>query len=488
MPVFIDDLITSIEVELEQAQRRYDKAGAEIKYILNHARDAGRPQLTSEEDDRTEALFGEREKLKGDIRGIEHKLDQAKRAKKEELEADAELKRREANPLERHITPASRETTRNVASVQVGRNERTYRPDTDKKGVRFLSDISRAFLFQDPESQNRLASHMAEERVERGEKYMARAAGDSTTSNWAGLTVPQYLTDMYAPAIAALRPFADICNHHDLPPNGMTVNISLITTPSQVGLPASELPAGGVSAQSIDDTLLTENVQTAAGQVTLSRQAIDRGTGIEEVTMQDLFRRYATNLDNTLINQATTGLSALATTVSYTGSFAINTCYSKIMGAASGVEAALLAQATPSHVIMYSSRWWNLAAQVGTNFPFINVMGPSFPWQGGTMDPQASYSTGVRGRLPSGLAVVSDNNVPNNLGASTNQDEIYVVASDECHLWEDPDAPVFIRAEQPKAAQLGVLLVLYGYFAYSFRRYANAVQKVSGTALTTPSF
>src|SRR6266436_3103964 len=99
---------------------------------------------------------------------------------------------------------------------------------------------------------------MAEARIERGGNDFARAAGDSTTANWAGLTVPQYLTDMYAPAIAALRPFADVCNHHDLPPNGMTVNISLTTTPSQVANPASELPAAGVAAQSIDDTLLTE--------------------------------------------------------------------------------------------------------------------------------------------------------------------------------------------------------------------------------------
>jgi hypothetical protein len=267
----------------------------------------------------------------------------------------------------------------------------------------------------------------------------------------------------------------------------MTVNISLVTTPSAVGLQASELPAG-VTAQSIDDTLLTENVQTAAGQVTLSRQAIDRGTGIEEVTMQDLFRRYATNLDSTLINQATTGLSALAVANNFTTTYNVQNFYSKIMGAAAGVEAALLAQANPTHVIMYSTRWWNLAAQVSANFPFINVMGAAMPWQGGAMDPNSTYQTGIRGRLPSGLLVVSDNNVPNNLGASTNQDEVYVVASDECHLWEDPDAPVFIRAEQPKAAQLGVLLVLYGYFAYSFRRYASAVQKVSGTSLTTPSF
>src|SRR5258708_3414621 len=87
--------------------------------------------------------------------------------------------------------------TRQTASLEVGRNERTYRPDTDRKGVGFLRDVARAFVFNDAESQHRLSQHMAEERIERAGQ-LQRAAGDSTTANWAGLTVPQYLTDMYA--------------------------------------------------------------------------------------------------------------------------------------------------------------------------------------------------------------------------------------------------------------------------------------------------
>jgi hypothetical protein len=72
--------------------------------------------------------------------------------------------------------------------------------------------------------------------------------------------------------------------------------------------------------------------------------------------------------------------------------------------------------------------------------------------------------------------VVVDNNLSTTVGAGT-EDEIFVTASSECHLWEDPAAPVFIRAEQPAAANLGVLLVVYGYFAYTFARYANSVQR-----------
>ena len=206
--------------------------------------------------------------------------------------------------------------------------------------------------------------------------------------------------------------------------------------------------------------------------------------------MQDLFRALASNLDNTLLTQATTGMTNIAgTSVTYpTGPASIATLYSKILGAAGAVEQAMLGLALPSHCIMYSYRWYWMAAQLNSSWPLINTMGPQYPWSGGTMDPNAGYDTGPRGLLPSGLRVIVDNNVPNNLGVSSNQDELYIVPRDECHLWEDPAAPVYIRAEQPAAAQLGVLMVIYEYFAYSFRRYTNAMQKVSGAALTPPTF
>jgi hypothetical protein len=89
--------------------------------------------------------------------------------------------------------------------------------------------------------------------------------------------------------------------------------------------------------------------------------------------------------------------------------------------------------------------------------------------------------------LPNGLSVVVDNNIGTTLGAGT-EDEAYVVPARECHLWEDANAPLFIRADQPKAANLGVLLVLYGYFAYTFSRYANAMQKINGTGFIAPVF
>lgn len=472
MPI-IDDLIAGIEVELESAQKRGKKAVKEVELILSKAGQDGRSALTAEEDERVAQCFAARDQAKADAAGIEVKLANARKVKADE---------QERSEAQARITPTEVRRPAYDQVARIGSEERTYRPDTDRHGKQFLMDISRQFLFQDVEAQARLSQHMREERVERAE-YLQRAVG---TGNFAGLTVPQYLTDMYAPATAGLRPFADVCNRHELPESGMSVNISRITTPSSAALQAAENDA--VSETNMDDTLLTIPVQTAAGQQTVSRQAIDRGTGIEDVTMQDLFNRVATVLDSTLLNQASTGLTNVAATTAYTDASPTGAeLYPKILGAAAGVEAALLAMGSPTHAIMHSRRWYWLSSQMSSTWPLINWAG--LPTQaGGTADPNSSYASGVRGLLPSGLKVVVDNNIATNLGAGTNEDEIYIVPATECHLWEDPNAPLFIRAEQPKAANLGVLLVAYSYFAYTFARYTNGTGKIAGTGLVTPTF
>jgi len=367
--------------------------------------------------------------------------------------------------------------------ARVGMEKRTYRPDEDADGKGFLLDVSRGFLFQDPTAQERLARHAAEERVERA-GYFERAVG---TGAFAGLTVPQYLTDLYAPSVTAMRPFADSCTtKHKLPPDGMTLNISRITTGSSVAVQSSENSA--VSETNIDDTLLTINVQTAAGQQTLSRQAVERGTGIEEATMGDLLRKYATAVDSQLINQVSVGLDAVCTTVVYDDASPTTLeLWPKLFQAQNNVETTLLGQAPPTHFTMHPRRWNWICSQVSNAWP--SVGGGAFPVQLFAQVLTNEYGAGVRAILPNGMKVVVDANLPTNLGGGTNQDAIYCTAQGECHLWEDPNAPVFIRAEQPSAGSLGVLLVAYGYFGATFSRYSSAFSKITGTAFAgAPTF
>jgi hypothetical protein len=491
-------LLAQAEVELEAAKHRRDLARAKANYIINTANNEGRAALSPEETADLEAARSQRDAARRDIDSVTQKIGALHDLEAEE--ADYIAQSRQTHPAGAPVgtvavpDPRAAQLPAGPArsagpydhAARIGGEERTYHRGNDQWGRQFLLDVTRSQLYSDPGAQARLARHMAEERVERVAQLQQRAAGDTNTGNWAGLTVPQYLTDMYAPVARALRPFADICNKHPLPESGMALDISRVTTGTSAGLQAAEL--GAVSGTSADDTLLTIPVQTAAGFQNVSRQAIDRGTGIEDILMQDLFAALGTNLDNTLITQAVTGLSAVAQATNYddTAPTAAK-IYPKIMAGAAGVEGNLLARGYPTHAVMHSRRWYYLASQMVSTWPFINQAGiPEHA--SGTADPGSAYNKGVRGRLPIGLEVVVDNNIATNGGVGTNQDEIYVVPAMECHLWEDPAAPVFIRAEQPNATSLGVLLVVWEYYAYTFQRYTNAMQKVTGTSLVTPAF
>src|SRR5262249_48760165 len=130
-----------------------------------------------------------------------------------------------------------------------------------------------------------------------------------------------------------------------------------------------------VTTQDIDDTLMTETVQTAAGSIQVSRQAIERGVLTEEITTEDLFKRYATTLDSTLINQAATGLAPISTSQSYVNATvdttAIPAVWKQLIQAQNTIEGVLLAQAAPSHFVMAPRRWNWLTAAVSSSWPVV---------------------------------------------------------------------------------------------------------------------
>ena len=466
--------------ELIKAQRAKIAAKLGEREALTETIDKVRSACLAENRDPSEAEANEvraavesRAKVDGERKPLEDELAELEREKAAD---DA------ANTLASKVreTGTTRPAYDRVA--RVGQEKRTYSPDADKNGSSFLRDIAAVTIHGAvaTESNERLARHMQEERVERPDQ-LERAVG---TSAFSGLVVPQYLTDLYAPAAKAMRPLADAMNHHDLPASGMTLNISRITTATSV---ATHSENGAVDETNIDDTLLAITVQEAAGKQTVSRAAVDRGTGTESVLMDDLFRAYHSNLDSRIINDASTGLTNAATSIAYTdASPTVAELYPKFAQALSAVEAAMLDQASGENIaVMNSRRWYWLQNALSSTFPIMGQPGIAPQNQGTNYGEK--YGAGFRGILPNGTPVVVDNNVATNLGAGTNEDEIYVLDSREAHLWEDPSAPVFIRAEQTKAETLGVLFVVYGYFAYTFQRYAHA-QKLAGTGLVTPTW
>jgi HK97 family phage major capsid protein len=374
----------------------------------------------------------------------------------------------------------------NKGGAKVGKEARTYSSGNDRRGGSFLRDVMRAHTMNDFQAMQRLDRHMQEERVDRADYMAGIEARDIGTGAFAGLTVPQYLTDLVAPKIRNRRPFADVCRSVPLPAEGMTVNISRITTGSAVAAQASEVAA--VQETDIDDTLLTVNVRTISGQQDVSRQVIDRTTGGEQVVVEDLIGAYHEELDRQIIVADGTsgthlGIKNVASNAAVTYTDASPTAAELHPKLADLLQQISSGVNDMTHFIFHTRRWWWLASQLGTSFPLLTVGGAGLQQVGQLGD--AGYM--AQGRQYLGAGIVLDRNIETTLGAGT-EDAIYGVNANECFLWEDPNAPLLIRAEQVGAGNLMVKFVIYGYSAFTAGRYPLATGDITGTGLIAPTF
>lgn len=377
--------------------------------------------------------------------------------------------------------------TRSGSGVTVT-EARTYAKENDPKGLRFLSDVVADFR-GDRSAGDRLARHFDEERAERGD-VVERAV---TTGTATGTIVPQYLIDLYAPKGRPGRKFADMCRHHDLPATGMTVYIPRQTAITAAGEQAAELDP--VTEQDYDDELIPVQVRTIGASQTISLQASQRGLGTEDIVFEDLLKSYNTALDSRLINAPTWGLLAVANAVTYTSaSPTAAELYRKILGASANVEDVLQdLDEDDLFTLMRGRRWAWFNGETTDQKPFVQQVG--VPTNTFAVDEGGPYGSPVAGSLPNGGRVVKDNNLPSNVGTGSDEDVVVEVAQREAHLWEDPSAPFFIRAEQTQAKKLGIDLVLYGFYAACFNRVVDAQgtpkavhQKITGTGLVAPTF
>lgn len=430
------------------------------------------------------------EELRGKQAGIDAELRELE-AEYKALEAEKESDDTVARMAER-ITPVNPagggKSEERRASDVIVTEARTYAKENDPKGLRFLSDVVADFR-NDRRAQERLSKHFEEERAVRGE-VVERAV---TAGGSPGTIVPQYLIDLYAPKGRPGRKFADMCRHHDLPETGMTVHIPRQTAVTDAGEQAAELDP--VTEQDYDDELIPVQVRTIGASQTISVQASQRGLGTEDIVFEDLLKSYNSKLDTRLITAPGWGLLAVANEITYTdASPTAAKLYRKILGGAANVEDVLLDMDEDDLFTLMRGRRWNwFNGETTDQKPFVQR--PGVPTNAFAVDEGGAYSSPVAGLLPNGGRVVKDNNLPANLGTGTNEDAVVVVAQHEAHLWEDPSAPFFIRAEQTQAKKLGIDLVLYGFYAACFNRVVDAQgtpksvhQKITGTGLVAPVF
>jgi len=366
----------------------------------------------------------------------------------------------------------------NALRVRVKEEALTYAQESSNS---FFRDIYNSQMNHDPQAQERISNHSNEMKVE----YR-----DSSTASFAGLVVPQYLTELAAELARAGRPFANLCTALPLPNSGMTINISRVTTGATAAAQATENSA--VSEQDIDDTLLTVDVRTISGQQDISRQALDRGTGIDSLIMADLSGAIATTLDDGIINGAGTSGTLLGlknitgiNAVTYTdASPTVAELYPKLLDAIQKINSNRFAG--PDLIIMHPRRAAFMAAAVdGQSRPLV-LPQANVPSNAMGTGPVAGY--GSTGMQVAGIPIVTDANIQTDAGSGNNEDNIFVVRRADMLLFESPGAPSMVRMDQTLGGNLTVKMVAWQYACFIGGRYPASISMISGTGLVTPTF
>lgn len=437
---------------------RREEVKVEMDAILEAVATEDRTDLTDDESAKVELLANE-------CRSLDEKIVKLQ----EKAQSDAKLA--EARAAVAEVAMPKQSPAKVIAEA------RTYSSESSNS---FVVDAYNAQTKNDYLANERLARHMREESIERR---------DVGTAAFEGLVVPQYLTDLAAPLARAGRPFLDgATSVRPLPPSGMTINISRMTTGTATAIQATENAA--VQETDADDTLLTVNVRTIAGQQDISRQALERGTGIDSFIIGDLIRAWHTNLDNQCLNGAGTSGTILGldgssgNAITYTSaSPTAALLWPKLADAINQIQTNSFMN--PTHWVMHPRRIaYLLAAVDGQSRPLLvpNAYGPMNAMGVGN----GSVQYGNSGYTLMGLPVISDANVTTT--DSSTRDKIYCVTSSENHLWEQPGSPFSLRFDATGAGNLTVKTVVYGYAAYTAGRYPTANSIIAGTGLAAPTF
>jgi len=468
----ITELIASYKRDIEIERRA-------LRVILDRAKAEGRDMLTDTEKNACEIGTANLEDLRS-------KLERAEVIEREEADY-------EAHKHERYPTKAGLLRSDGTQVMHVGEEPHTYSRanDPEGQGRQFMLDVARGSLFGESAAQARLQRHQHEMRIDLGSRggmeYRTDSYADS--SDFPGLVIPQYLTDMFQPLAQNARPLADHMKPHQLPSEGLSVEVatgatgvSVVVNPGELGVPT---PVGNFTVAPL--TLAVNTVQTYA---TVSRQAIERGR-TENVLMENMNGEMAAALDNMLLYQTTNGLHTVAVRNEFDdGSPTFAAMYPKIVAAISKAAGVAKNQAGELFVIAHPRRLFWAESEMSDTWPMVSQAG--IPGLAGAAAGRMDYP-GMSIQLPCGVMMYGDYNVAtagldgDNPPDGGTEDIIYVVSRNQSVLLEEPNRVRYLRAEQPASPQLGVLFVMYEYAAFSHAMIANVHQKVDGTSTVAPS-
>ena len=307
---------------------------------------------------------------------------------------------------------------------------------------------------------------------------------------------PAWLVSDFVELARPYRVTANIVHREDLPSGVSSVNLPKISGGSSVAVQASENTA--VSDTGVTTTSVSSGISTIAGKQTVSLQLLEQsGVPFDRVILEDLARAYAGALNVQVISgsgsagqlrglQNGSGVGSTTYTTAapaFISTTAAASFYNKVISAAATINKTRYA--SPTAVIMHSDRWsWILEALDGQQRPQVVSAGTGSAYNAPAVSTTPTAG-GAAGTL-AGLPVFVDPQIPQNLGAGTNQDVVFVLKADDCYLYETGGGvPRLESFDQPFADTLTVLFRAVGWAAFLPDRYGPSVNVIGGTGLTT---
>lgn len=403
----------------------------------------------------------------------------------EELEKLRVEVRRAREKLEREISyQESRQATAVLlkgGGIKVGEEPRTYRPGGPYSYFRDLVAVTAPQLgLATPEASERLARHGKEQSVDLEKRDVTSA--DPGTSTF---IPPLYLGERWIDEEVAGRPFADAIASMPLSATGKQMDFPRVATAPTVAVQATE----GTAVNEVDFDGETYSVPkvTIAGQNDLSIQGYEfADPGMDVVIFRELRKSYNSVLDTQLL----TGTAANGQHRGLKNVANINSITFSGVGASGGADALL-------------GTIYDAVSQIATNAPGYMadavVMHPrraawiaSHRDSNGSLLQQGEFAlaSGAQNRgfalSVAGLGVILDPNITTVQGTGTNEDELYVVVTDELILAEgDLRARVLTEV---LSGTLQVRLQLYAFSAFAGGRRPKTITRISGAGLATPAF
>jgi hypothetical protein len=300
----------------------------------------------------------------------------------------------------------------------------------------------------------------------------------SAGSGAAAFVSPYFAFTKWAPFRGAHRTFADQCSSLPLPPYGLQVYVPTVSSTVSV---SQQTEGQAVSNTDPSTALVSAQIETVTGQVTISQQVSDRGfTGggsFDIVVSRQLQQQLDEKINLYALNQALAG----AATVVGQSSFTIAGLYQDLAAGREKLTDTAGTRLRPTHLFTTSDFYSYVTRQVDDDHRPIVVpqFAPGFPIAAG--DAQAKWSRFTGTVLPGGVLWFEDDVIPT--VGTTSETQLIVSAPDEAMLLLEGD-PIFSVYPQTDAASLELVAGLRSYVA-AIPRYASGTASIAGAAYTS---